>query len=364
MNGGGRIRAAGSAFWRSPVSWRGIPSSDRTSWPSDSHAGMTTESDRSVWLLAGVRPRAVGRFRHDRQRGWLELGYSGLFTFLNRELRLSQSAAFSRMTAAGLIQRYPDIVEPLRDGRLCLSTMGSLAKVLTPANCAEVLPRFFYLSGLEAKALVAELAPVPNPPTRTVVTVTPARVAPTAVVPRMTEDRGSSDEPLCLEGTGPVTAPIQAPLRAAPAPRIEVEPLTPTVTRIHMSISPAFLEKLESARPALSHSMPGADAEDILTAGPSTGSGRSLDLLLARDAKRKGLVSKPRSAAADAPVVPGADYVPAAVRREVWERDEGRCQWPLEGGGICGSELRGELDHVQPRCRGGKPTTEGLRVLC
>src|SRR5512140_3982127 len=320
MNGGGRIRAAGSAFWRSPVSWRGIPSSDRTSWPSDSHAGMTTESDRSVWLLAGVRPRAVGRFRHDRQRGWLELGYSGLFTFLNRELRLSKSASFSRMTAAELIQRYPDIVEPLRDGRLCLSTMGSLAKVLTPENRADVLPRFFHLSGLEAKALVAELAPVPNPPTRTVVTVTRARVAPTAVVPHKTEDRGSRDEPLCLEGTGAVTAATVAPPRPAPAQRFEVEPLTPTVTRIHMSISPAFLEKLESARLALSHSMPGADAEDILTAGPSTGSGRSLDLLLARDARRKGLVAKPRSAPASTLDSPDSDHVPADVRRKVWNR--------------------------------------------
>jgi hypothetical protein len=41
-----------------------------------------------------------------------------------------------------------------------------------------------------------------------------------------------------------------------------------------MTISPAFLEKLEAARLALSHSMPGASAEDVLSAG--------LDLLLER----------------------------------------------------------------------------------
>jgi hypothetical protein len=112
----------------------------------------------------------------DRTRRWIELGYSGLFAFLHRELKLSKAASFSRMTAAGLIQRFPEIVSPLRGGRLCLSTMGSLAKVFTPGNCAEVLPRFFHLSGLEAKTIAAELAPVPDPPTRTVVTVTPIRV--------------------------------------------------------------------------------------------------------------------------------------------------------------------------------------------
>jgi len=39
----------------------------------------------------------------DRQRGWIELGHSGLFAFLHREMGLSKSASFSRMTAAGLI---------------------------------------------------------------------------------------------------------------------------------------------------------------------------------------------------------------------------------------------------------------------
>jgi hypothetical protein len=34
----------------------------------------------------------------DRRRGWIELGYSGLFPFLNRELGLSKAAAFFRKT--------------------------------------------------------------------------------------------------------------------------------------------------------------------------------------------------------------------------------------------------------------------------
>ncbi len=60
---------------------------------------------------------------------------------------------------------------------------------------------------------------------------------------------------------------------------------------------------------------------------------------------------------------PDSDHIPAAVRREVWKRDKGCCQWPLEGGGICGSKLRVE-DHVNPRCLGGKPTAKDLRLAC
>jgi 5-methylcytosine-specific restriction endonuclease McrA len=54
------------------------------------------------------------------------------------------------------------------------------------------------------------------------------------------------------------------------------------------------------------------------------------------------------------------------VRREVWRRDDGRCQWPVGGraGGICGSRLRVEYDHVVPRARSGSPTARNLRLLC
>jgi hypothetical protein len=141
-----------------------------------------------------------------------------------------------------------------------------------------------------------------------------------------------------------------------PSPSLRVEPLTPTETRIHVTVSPAFLEKLEAARLALSHSMPGASEEDVLSAG--------LDLLLDRDAKRKGLVANPRPAPETASAEPGAVYIPASVRREVWERDQGKCQWPLHAGGVCGSQLRTELDHIHLRCRGAEPIASELRVLC
>jgi len=57
-------------------------------------------------------------------------------------------------------------------------------------------------------------------------------------------------------------------------------------------------------------------------------------------------------------------YIPAHVKREVWKRDAGRCQWPLSSGGVCGSTLRLEFDHVVPRALGGPSTTDGIRMLC
>jgi hypothetical protein len=47
------------------------------------------------------------------------------------------------------------LVEPLGEGRLCLSTTSELAKVLTAENGSEMAPRFFGVSAREAQVLVA-----------------------------------------------------------------------------------------------------------------------------------------------------------------------------------------------------------------
>jgi 5-methylcytosine-specific restriction endonuclease McrA len=56
--------------------------------------------------------------------------------------------------------------------------------------------------------------------------------------------------------------------------------------------------------------------------------------------------------------------VTAAVKRAVWLRDDGKCTWPLDSGGTCGSTTRLEIDHVVPRARGGASTVDGCRLLC
>jgi hypothetical protein len=106
----------------------------------------------------------------DHRRGWELLGHASLFDFLIADLPLSRSAAYYRKSAAQLLQGFPEIVEPLREGRLCLSTIGELSKVLTEENRAAVAPRFFGLSSREAHELVAELQPRQVPSTRMVVT--------------------------------------------------------------------------------------------------------------------------------------------------------------------------------------------------
>jgi hypothetical protein len=43
------------------------------------------------------------------------------------------------------------VLEPIRDGRLCLTTVFELSKVITGENASEVLPRFFGTSRRDAR---------------------------------------------------------------------------------------------------------------------------------------------------------------------------------------------------------------------
>jgi hypothetical protein len=306
----------------------------------------------------------------DRRRGWEVLGYANLFAFLTSELGLTPAPTYWRLEAARLLQRFPELIEPLRQGRLCLTTLGELSRVLTEENSAAVLPRFLGISSREAKEVVAELVPRPAPPMRTVIrplsTGRTAETAPTLMAPALGAPANTDSGSLWAPKVEPA-APALVP--AAPR-RDEVDPLTAELSRLSTTVSRRFLQKLKSAREGLGHAIPGATTEQVLEA--------ALDLLLEKQARARGQVKRPCTVAPtatpnDAPIATEPpphrrlghrEAIPAAVKRAVWQRDDGRCTWPLDGGGRCGSTHRLELDHVVPRAKGGEPTLENLRLLC
>jgi hypothetical protein len=281
----------------------------------------------------------------DARQLWRELGHTSLFYFLRRELGLSAGAAQYRKTAAELVRTFPEVEAALRDGLLCLSTVVEVAKVLTPENRAEVLPRFFGLSRREAEAVAVSIRPTPVIPRREVVTPVRPAAAEVALPP-------AGDALDLVRLAEPRSEPKQSVPPAPPPPAEVVKPLDAERSRYHLTVSRRFLAKLEAAKDALSHAMPGASSDEILEAG--------LDRLLADQAKRRGFVKKPRKS----PPPSKTDHVPAHVRREVWARSGGRCECVLESGERCGSTRMLEIDHVLPLARGGRSTVENTRLAC
>jgi hypothetical protein len=296
----------------------------------------------------------------DRLGLWTELGYRNLFDYLHRELGLSAGAAHYRKVAAELVRRYPEVLDCLRDGRICITSVVALSKVLTPENRHEVLPRFFNRSKREAQELAAELRPAEVVPQREVVTAfrpsaPPVRVA--APPAPMTAAVSAPTLDLPKDVVQPVEKSVtdgccSRPDPAREPPAVTIEPLTADLSRLHITVPKRLLSKLDRARDALSNARPGASIADILEAG--------LDLVLDRAAKRRGLVAKPQAKLR--PAKP--DRVRASVVREVWKRDGGRCQFRLPNGEICGSTVGLELHHREARARGGGHTAEDLVLHC
>jgi 5-methylcytosine-specific restriction endonuclease McrA len=135
-------------------------------------------------------------------------------------------------------------------------------------------------------------------------------------------------------------------------PRDEIEPLDAQLSRLHVTVSRRLLEKLEAAKDALAHACPGAGAAEVLE--------RGLDLVLAQHAKRMGLVEKPRKE----PRPSRTNAVPAHVKRAVWRRAGGRCEWVLPSGERCDCRRKLEYDHIEPLALGGKSTIDNVRLTC
>jgi hypothetical protein len=316
-----------------------------------------------------------------------ELGYTSLFHYCVRQLGLSKSSAFRRSEVARLIARFPVIADRLRGGRLSIRALVELREVLTEENHVAVLTRAEGKSQEEAQILAVEYRPKPVP--RDVVRALPMprvpfgpSVPPVAVAVVPAETRMPPGPPEVVQAlpmpgapsapSGPSAEPVPsvppvafalvpAETRMPPLPPEVVKPLTPELRRLNVTVTADFIDELEQVRVALSHQCPDGSFEQVVR--------EAFKLVLERDRKRKALTDRPRPQT-DRPRVqsntPGENdrYIPAAVKRTVWERDRGRCTWPMGDGELCGATHRLEFDHDLEVALGGKPTIGNVRLLC
>jgi hypothetical protein len=134
-----------------------------------------------------------------------------------------------------------------------------------------------------------------------------------------------------------------------------VEPLSPDRYKVQFTASRAFKDKIERLRALV------PPAEGDLVALLES----ALDEKLARlEARRFARTKAPPPRLDEASSAPRTRHIRAAVRREVHERDQGRCRF-LDAQGRRGSERRWlELHHRYPFGRGGGHSPDNVALLC
>jgi HNH endonuclease len=314
---------------------------------------IETMSDQE--LLADLRTAAASERRAtahliallaemDVRRLYLGEGYSSLFTYCTQCLHLSEHAAYGRIEAARTAIKFPSVLLLLTEGAITLTTVCLLANHLTNENCHEVLNAARRKSKREVEQQVAALAPRPDVASRLQkLPVSTARRAPQPVV------EGATPNGPIVSDTVVARPPGAQPRPSQPA----VVPLAPERYKVQITISTEAHDKLRRVQDLMRHDVPNGDPAVIFD--------RALTLLLNHLERRKlAQVDHPRACGSRQRK---GRHIPAAVRREVWARDQGRCAF-VGSDGRCTKRGFLEFHHVIPFADEGPTTVENLQLRC
>jgi 5-methylcytosine-specific restriction endonuclease McrA len=135
--------------------------------------------------------------------------------------------------------------------------------------------------------------------------------------------------------------------------RAVVAPIAPARYIVKFTVGQETHDKLERARDLLRHAIPNGDPAAIVD--------RALTILIAQLERTKYAATRrprPRPAKASS-----RRHIPAAVKRAVWARDDGRCAF-VGTEGRCRETGLLEFHHVVPFAVGGATNTENLQLRC
>lgn len=246
----------------------------------------------------------------EERRLHLAAACSSLFQYCVERLGMSEGEAFRRITAARLARRFPILLERIERGELHLSALLLLRDHLTVENHLELIAEASGKSRRKLEEMLALRFPRPDAPSR--------------------------------------VWPI--------SPYGVVHPLSAGRYRLELTMSAELLGKLQRVVDLMRHRNPHGDLAVVVEA--------ALDLLLAKlEKERLAKTTRPARETSTARTTrPG--YVTNAARREAFERDGEQCTFVDAEGRRCTARGFLELDHIEPRARGGGDDATNLRVRC
>ena len=169
------------------------------------------------------------------------------------------------------------------------------------------------------------------------------------------EATADGDASPAVERTAMHADAVAAPAKAAPiqgAASAKLRPAQPAQDRAIPALAPA------DQPPTRSATQPAPTPASAPKRHAGAASAGTLPSKTPRDPDR-GATSAPKHGAA------AGRAIPAAVRRQVWQRDEGGCSYvdPVSGR-RCGSSHLLQVDHIFPYALGGRSDPPNLRLLC
>jgi hypothetical protein len=354
----------------------------------------------------------------DRRGLYLPLGFSSLYEFCLGHLGYSEGTAVRRVNLARCIRDFPQSYRLLASGRISMSNVVKISKVIDAGNADALLSEIEGLSAREVDLIVSRHRPksairdrVTPVYVKRMIEVTDDDSGPgnrfkqntlpaggrfsTINVDGKYPDTSTGRGDSCSDsgngnesGEGPAASPVTGggPL-AAQAFVLEQR------FEVKFGVDPAFLKKVARIRSLLSskhHRHPELEElfsilmDEYIERHSPEGRIRRKTQREQRKAekeiaeKKAGKTARTDKAAGDpkdrkttAKVtaggpqkIEGSRHIPRKVRDKVYARDKGCCSYRSQEGRKCGSTHDLQIDHIVPFARGGDSSPENLRLLC
>ena len=290
----------------------------------------------------------------DARRLYLEEGCTSMFSYCTEVLNLSEGAAYSRITAARAARRFPMVLDRIRTGELHLCGARLLAQNLTPENYIELLDEAANKSKRQIEEILADRAPRPS--IRASVRKLPStRDVPLPLIrsttPRASDPAAGGWSATARRTSGSATHVQQQRLE-------EPEPLGQDRFRIQLTADRELYQMFGEARALLRHQIPNGDPAEIFRRGL---------VLLVKEVRQKRFATGAQRARPKGPAPAQGQrsrHIPAAIRREVHERDGGRCTFVSEMGKRCSAGEFLEFHHRDPWARFREHRVDRIALLC
>src|SRR4051812_18423054 len=281
----------------------------------------------------------------DERKLYAERAFPSMHVFCVKELGFSEGAAYNRIGVARAARRWPAVLEALGSGAVHLAGLRVLVPHLSDENHESILAEASGKSKREIEEMAARLSPKPRVPDQ--VRKLPSRPAAT-----LFEPEASSTAAVASTGTAAAIPVIRREER-----RAVIVPLSEDTFQVQFTATRALRDKLQQAKDLLRHRAPNAELAVVLD--------KALDALLEKLMKERfAMGTRPRKQSAATPSAFPSRHIPAPIRRTVYQRAGGRCEFVDENGRRCAETGCLEYDHLDGFARTRIHSVDAIRLLC
>ncbi len=272
-----------------------------------------------------------------------DLGFDSMYSMMIKKYGYSETSALRRIDAAKLLRAVPEVADRLKSGTLnlsqavqlqkCLELEAKKGEVVSESKTQEILDSLKNCNGFETRQVLAK----------------------------------EFDMPVKIQEV--------------------VRPQKDESVRLEMTFTKEQFEELKQAKSLLSHIAHGGSWADVISvlasklnqsklrAGTSTKSrfpsatevkkSNSLNVSLVMPSEvEDSTINSQLAACTLLASTSKRRYLSVDLKRKIFARADGCCQYQTPGGSRCGSKFQVQIDHITPVSWGGSNSIDNLKLVC